>query len=281
MTDAPHADETIGSSHLPPAGEGWRPGGAETERPTSRLPWAISAVLAALCMFLAGLVASQSSELNRLRAAAQAVPVATASAATSAQASAPATPDQEVLDLMNSIPRRIEGDPLAQGAVDAPVVLVEWSDFRCPFCAVWATTTRPALQPYIDSGSLRVEYRDLVLFGDESTKAALGARAAAEQGKFWEYYEAFFAAAPTSGHPTVTDAIVLKHATEAGVADLAQFKKDYASAELKAAIEADTTQARSIGLSGTPFFLVNTTTIDGAQPTENFIAIIEKLGAHK
>ncbi|HSN43678.1 MAG TPA: thioredoxin domain-containing protein [Propionibacteriaceae bacterium] len=290
MTDAPHesgqaAAETSHSPALPAPGMGWNPGGAVTPRPTATLPWVISAVLAAVCLLLAGMLGSKSNEVSRLRQdLAAATPVATASVNPSANPASPSaaqTPDQEVLDVMLRLPRRIEGDALAEGAVDAPVILIEWSDFRCPFCAVWATTTRPALQPYIDSGSLRVEYRDLVLFGDESTKAALGARAAGEQGKFWEFYDALFAAAPTSGHPTVTDAIVLKHATEAGVGDLAQFTKDYASAELKAAVEKDTAEARSLGITGPPFFLINTTTINGAQPTANFIALIEKLGATK
>ena len=190
--------------------------------------------------------------------------------------------DADVVALMRSLPRRQADDPTALGPVDAPVVMIVWSDYRCPFCARWATTTFEELKPYVASGSLRVEARDLVLFGEESTLAAVAARAAGEQGKFWEFHDAIFAAAPADGgHPTITTDDVVAFAKQAGVPDLARFRKDLTSKTLAAAVAADTDEARKLGISGTPFFLIDTTAINGAQPTDAFVQAIEAAGGRR
>lgn len=69
--------------------------------------------------------------------------------------------------------RRVDGDPLARGPVDAPVVLVVYSDYRCPFCAKFSHDTEPQLvDKYVEAGKLRIEWRDLPIFGEESMVAA-------------------------------------------------------------------------------------------------------------
>src|SRR5665811_161418 len=84
--------------------------------------------------------------------------------------------------------RRIDGDPTALGDTDAPVVLVEYSDYRCPFCAVFARETLPVLiDEYVESGQVRIEWRDLTVFGQQSIEAAIAGRAAGAQGLFWEF----------------------------------------------------------------------------------------------
>ena len=182
---------------------------------------------------------------------------------------------QRAVETMKKLPRRTEGDPLAVGKVDAPVVMVEWSDFRCPFCSVWSRDTLPQLKPYIDSGSLRIEHRDLVLFGEQSQLTAQAGRAAGNQGKFWEFDAAVHAAAPTSGHPDITKADLIAFAQKAGVPDIAKFTTDMTSAESVQAVNKD------IGLSGTPFFVINTTPMSGAQPLATFVQTIEANGGHK
>ena len=89
------------------------------------------------------------------------------------------------------------GDPMAIGAIDAPVVLSEWVDFRCPFCAVFSRDVLPQLvQEYVDAGKVRIEVHDVAFFGDESLRAAVAARAAGEQGKYFEFLGAVYEAAP-------------------------------------------------------------------------------------
>lgn len=183
------------------------------------------------------------------------------------------TPEQEafLLDLQ----RRDADDVMALGEVDAPVVLIEYSDFRCPYCAQWATQVKPELQSYLDDGTLRIEYHDLALLGPESADAAVAARAAGEQGKYWEYHDALFAATAAGDHPDMPADKLIEMATEVGVPDLEAFEAGLESAELIKAVEDETAAARELGITSTPTFLVNTAIVQGAQPADVFTATVE------
>lgn len=253
---------------------------------SSALPWVLLGVMSMIAALLAGLLIAQSGELSRLRAESSDAPTsATAPSTTEATTPADSIPqpvtDPDGVEILDSLPRRVAGDPLAMGEVDAPVVLIIWSDFRCPFCSQWERETLPQLLPYVESGSVRIEHRDLVLFEEQSQRTAVAARAAGEQGKFWEFSAAVAAAAPTSGHPDIDDAALVAFAEEAGVADIAQFQKDLDSAELDKAVTDDTTLGQGIGLTSTPFFVVNRTPISGAQPLNVFEQVIESNGGTK
>lgn len=255
------------------------------QKPRTTLPWVLVGVLAVVSALLLGLYLAQSAELQRLRGGqATSTPAASAAGTPGAEAQ-PSIPqpvtDAATLELLKTLPRRTANDPLALGKVDAPVVITAWSDFRCPFCSKWERETLPTLQPYIDSGSLRIEHRDLVLFGDDSQRTAVGARAAGVQGKFWEFASAVAKAAPSSGHPAIDDAAVLEFAKQAGVPDLTKFAGDVKNAELTAAVTADTAYAQKIGIGGTPFFVVNNTPINGAYPADIFGQVIESYGGKK
>lgn len=183
---------------------------------------------------------------------------------------------EEQKQFLLALQRRDADDPMAMGAVDAPVVIIEYADYRCPFCAKWGRETMPQLQDLIDDGTVRLEFRDRVIFGEESELVALAARAAGEQGLYWEFHDAVYAAAPDSGHPDLPRETLIGFAEQIGVPDLAQFEQDLDSEELRAAVEADQAEAASMGITSTPTFLVNTTPVRGAQPAEVFRAIIEQ-----
>lgn len=182
------------------------------------------------------------------------------------------TPEQEafLLDLQ----RRDADDVMALGEVDAPVVIIEYSDFRCPFCAQWATEVKPELQNFLDDGTLRIEYHDLALLGPESANAAVAARAAGQQGKYWEYHDALFAATAAGDHPDMPADKLIDVATEVGVPDLEAFEAGLTSAELIKAVEDETAAARELGITSTPTFLINTAIVQGAQPADVFIATV-------
>ncbi len=172
--------------------------------------------------------------------------------------------------------RRIPGDPMSIGRPDAPVVLVEYADFRCPFCGLFSRETLPPLvAKYVGSGQLRVEWRDLPVFGGESSAAAIAGRAAAEQGRFWEFNKAVYAIAPERGHAALPRERLVRLATKAGVPDLKKFEADLDSAELQAAVAKDAHEAAGLGATGTPTFLVNDTPIVGAQPLATFEKAID------
>ena len=179
---------------------------------------------------------------------------------------------------VNDLPRRQADDPLAMGAVDAPVVLTEWADYRCPFCSVWAEQTLPELQPYIDAGTLRVEFRDLAIFGDESMKAATAARAAGEQGAYFEFAHALFVALPDQGHPDIPDDLVYGIVAELGL-DAEQFATDWADPKHRDAVLLDSQEAQQLGVTSTPSFIIGGQFLAGAQPLETFAQVIEQQAA--
>lgn len=190
------------------------------------------------------------------------------------------TISDEQRQFLLDLPRREVDDPLATGDVDAPVVIIEYADYRCPFCASWGRDVQPALQDLIDDGTVRLEFRDRVLFGEDSEATALAARAAGEQGMFWEFHDAVFAAAPESGHPDMPREKLVGFAEEIGVPDLEQFEEDLDAPELREAMQADMAEADSLGVRSTPTFLVNTTALVGAQPEQVFRqAIAQELAA--
>lgn len=183
----------------------------------------------------------------------------------------------EATDETVSIERRIEGDPMAIGSLDAPVVLSEWIDFRCPYCAVFSRDTFPRIvQEYVDAGDVRIEVHDVAFFGDESERAAVAARAAGEQGMYFEFLEAVYAAAPESGHPELSEQELIGFATQVGVPDIPRFTEDLASDALRAAVRESTANAQQLGVSAVPFFAVRGQALSGAQPIENFRQFLDQ-----
>ena len=168
-------------------------------------------------------------------------------------------------------------DPLALGPVDAPVVLIIYSVYRCPFCAKFSRDTEPQLiERYVNTGKLRIEWRDLPIFGTQSVQAAKAGRAAAEQGRFWEFNRAVYRHAPDRGHAELTDKILLDRAREAEVPDLARFQTAVESDRLLPAVQQDIQEAVAIGAASTPVFLINDQPVVGAQPLDVFISVIEQ-----
>lgn len=252
-----------------------RPGGAWR----LALVVAVVAVLTGLLAFAAG---RRSVDTARPPAAPAAAPTSAAAPPTGSATPAPPNEaqEEELAALLAALPRRAADDPLALGRPDAKVVLVEFSDWRCPFCALWSTQTLPALQPLLDDGTLRIEYRDLPIFGEQSELAARAGRAAAAQGRFWPFYRAVFAAAPGRGHPDLPVATLKRHAQEAGVPDLDRFERDLSAPAADAAIARDVADAQRIGAPrSVPLFIVGREVLMGAQPTPDFLAAIDRQAA--
>lgn len=208
----------------------------------------------------------------------------TAPADTAVQAQEPAAP--AAAEVPAALPgvgplgeqaRRDAADPFAIGPVDAPVVMVVFSDYRCPFCARYSRVTEAELvEKYVSEGQLRIEWRDFPVFGDASMLAARAGRAAAAQGRFWEFNDAVYLAAPENGHHELDAAKLLGFAEQVGVEDLERFEREMLSDEFDTAIMVDTLQARSLGVTGTPSFIISGNPVVGAQPTAVFTGIIDR-----
>jgi protein-disulfide isomerase len=127
------------------------------------------------------------------------------------------------------------------------------------------------VQEYVESGTLRIEWRDFPYLGQESLNAAVAARAAQEQGKFWEYHDLLYHNQP-GGFPREK---LVELAREAGL-DVERFEADLASGEYGEVIAEDFREGQQRGISGTPTFVINGRVLAGGQPLEVFEDAIER-----
>lgn len=167
--------------------------------------------------------------------------------------------------------RREADDPRAIGSVDAPVVMTEWIDLRCPFCASFSRDTLPALiTDYVDTGKVRIEFVDVAYFGEQSLEGQIAARAAADQDKYVEYVTAVFDAAPEKGHADLTRDVLIDFAEQVDMPDMARFTSDLDDPQLRSTAEAQTLEAQQLGVTAVPFFVAGQTALSGAQPESTF-----------
>ncbi|MFE6590941.1 DsbA family protein [Streptomyces sp. NPDC057781] len=193
-----------------------------------------------------------------------------ASASDAQSAAPPADP------ALLALARRESGDPYAVGKPDAPVVLIEYSDFQCPFCGRFARETKPELlRDYVEKGVLRIEWRHFPVFGAESEQAARASWAAGRQGRFWQFHDTAYAQPRERNKGDFAEKALLKMAGEAGIEDLDRFRADMASPAADAAVTRDIEEGYALGVSSTPAFLVNDRPILGAQSTDVFAEAIE------
>ncbi|MEV7796622.1 thioredoxin domain-containing protein [Streptomyces sp. NPDC087512] len=175
-----------------------------------------------------------------------------------------------------ALARREASDPLAVGRADAPVVMIEYSDFQCPFCGQFARTTKPELlRSYVDKGILRIEWRNFPIFGDESEQVALAGWAAGRQKKFWEFHDVAYGKPRERNSGAFSAENLVAMAREAGITDIERFQADMASDEARSAVRKDQEEGYGLGVTSTPAFLVNGRPILGAQPTATFEEAVE------
>jgi protein-disulfide isomerase len=155
------------------------------------------------------------------------------------------------------------GKSPAKGPANAPVTIVEFSDFQCPYCSRVGPTLQKVLEDY--PKDVRVVYKHYPLsFHKQALPAAKASAAAGRQGKFWEMHDLLF-----QNQRELNEAAFKGYAQQLGL-DVAQFEKDYASPGVAQEVEADMTLARSLGVTGTPGFFVNGRFLSGAQPYSAF-----------
>jgi protein-disulfide isomerase len=157
----------------------------------------------------------------------------------------------------------------AKGSTSAPIEMIEFSDFQCPFCLRADPTVQQVLKTYGDR--IRFVYRHYPLPNHPNARPAAEAAACAnEQGKFWPYHDRLFA------NPTKLSAADLKqHAAELGL-NTPQFNACVDSHKLKAEVDADVRDGERAGVNGTPAFFINGRAISGAQPFDVFKKIIDE-----
>jgi len=160
-------------------------------------------------------------------------------------------------------PARVRGDP------KAPVTIVEFSDFQCPYCKKAQDTLKDLLIKY--KGRVKLAFRDfpMRMLHAQAQDAAEASRCAGDQGKFWEYHDALFA-----DQTTLNQAALVETAQSLGL-DKKSFESCLATGKFKAQIEQDLQDGTKAGVAGTPGFFINGVFVNGIQPAAEFEKIID------
>lgn len=214
---------------------------------------------------------------SRVRAAALAAAVALAAAAASG-AGAPAAPPESA---QPGVRMSLRAHEYSLGSSDAPLTIVEFTDYQCPYCRQFQAQTWPLLKrDYVDTGKVRFIVRDLPLsIHSAARSAAEVAHCAGAQGRFWPMHEALLAS-----DAQLTDDYVLRQARAMGLN--AQRLSACATADrYEAAITRNANAAAALGIQGTPTFIIGRSQprelrgerLGGAQPYEAFDAVLKRL----
>ncbi|MFY9263228.1 MAG: thioredoxin domain-containing protein [Actinomycetaceae bacterium] len=178
--------------------------------------------------------------------------------------------ERQTMELIDAQHRLIDGDPRALGALDAPVVIETYKDYNCGYCQAFHIDVFGELQPLIDDGTIRIEQNFMPVLGEASFLAAKAALAAANQNGFWEYDHALYT---TTLEKTPENLLAI--AEELGIFDMAQFEADMNSEETAAIIQSEYENAMSLGITGTPAFLIGYSYVPGYIEADQFISVIE------
>jgi protein-disulfide isomerase len=157
----------------------------------------------------------------------------------------------------------------AKGPAGAPIEMIEFSDFQCPFCLRANPTVTQVLAAYGDR--IHFVYRHYPLPNHPNARpAAEAAACAGEQGKFWQYHDQLFA-----NQSKLTEPDLKQHAAALGL-DGAKFNTCVDSHKLKSQVDADIEAGQQVGVDGTPAFFINGRMLSGAQPFEVFKKLIDE-----
>lgn len=178
----------------------------------------------------------------------------------SAQANAPSVDMVALID-----------DDDIKGDKDAPVTIVEFSDFECPFCTRFYQQTLSQIdEQYIKTGKVKFIYRDFPLsFHPNAQKAGEATECAGEQGKFWEMHDVLFDKGVKGGVES------FKTFAQDLDLDTSKFNECLDSGAMASEVQKDFRDGQAAGITGTPGFIINGKKVSGALPFENFKQIIE------
>ena len=185
-------------------------------------------------------------------------------------------PEQEPLSLSVFT---ANGSPLL-GNPNAPITLVEFGDYQCHFCNVFFHSTEDdILKNYVETGKVRMIFKDYTIIGPDSVNAAHGAHCANDQGMFWQYHDVLYNNWDGENNGWASSENLLGFAEDIGL-DIETWNECMVAKNHQQVIVSSNNDARTLGLTGTPaFFVIGTdnqvTKISGAQPYDVFERIFE------
>jgi protein-disulfide isomerase len=175
---------------------------------------------------------------------------------------------QAFLQELQINPQAVIGNSPVTGSPDSKIVLVEFSDYQCPYCAEANKTLKQFMEKHQDQVTLVYKHFPLTQIHAQAVPAAKAAWAANQQGKFWEYSDALF-----SDQKQLSEAKYLDIATNLKL-DLDKFKSDRALADNE--IIKDMQLGQILGLTGTPFFVMNGESLSGAVQLSDMEAVLAR-----
>lgn len=163
-----------------------------------------------------------------------------------------------------------------RGEASAPVTIVEYGDFQCPSCDAFFHSVEPRLiNDYIKTGKARQVFKNFPWIGEESRRAAEAAACAGAQGKFWEFHDLLYSSQRGENSGAFAVPNLKRFAAQLGL-DQAGFDACVDGRAYKAAVDADMSEVRSLGLTSTPTFVINGQRVVGAQDYSVFATVIER-----
>ena len=164
--------------------------------------------------------------------------------------------------------------PAMLGNPAAPVAIVEFADYQCPFCGrFYQGAAKDIIEKYVKTGKARLYYRDFAFLGDESAWAAQAARCAGDQGKYWQYHDYLFTHQNGENEGAFTKDHLKSFAREMGL-NSGEFATCLDSGKHAQEVISDTEIGRKFGVTGTPTSFVNGKIVQGAVPFSQFEPVI-------
>lgn len=171
----------------------------------------------------------------------------------------------------------LDGVGFALGATDAPLTIVEYADFACSACALFARDTWPAIRGrYVETRRVRWWIVPFELGFRNSEEGARAARCAAEENAFWEMHDALFLRRDEWVRERRPEAALIALAASVGI-DRTRFEACYRSGRMEGPAGAANRSARRAAVRGTPTFFIGSVAVQGALPMDAFVELIEKV----
>ncbi|MBK8824289.1 MAG: DsbA family protein [Anaerolineales bacterium] len=182
-------------------------------------------------------------------------------------------PDQ--VQVAGELPRVVTQSN-TMGNPDAPVHIIEYGDFQCPYCLkFWSETEPQLIEEYVNTDQVYFEYRAYPIIGPESSWAAEGAYCAGDQGRFWEFHDTLFANWSGENVGDYTKENLVKYAKALDL-NMAEFESCLSEEKHKGTVEQDAAAAEANGIHATPTFFINGFKVEGAQPYSILKDLIEQ-----
>ncbi len=175
---------------------------------------------------------------------------------------------------------KLNSEDVILGDAGAPVTVIEYGDFQCPFCGRFFSQTEPLLKEnYVRTGKVRFVYRHFAFLGPESVESAKAAECAKDQGKFWQFHDALFSAEIQDGQERNGNLNVSLFKSIAGQLkmNLDSFSVCLASNKYADKVQKDYQSGIAAGAQATPTIFINGQKVEGAVPFSNFKTIIDNL----